>query len=226
MGIQQNLQEIRLEIPNNIKLVAISKTKTANEIMEAYHAGQKIFGENKVQEMVQKYEVLPKDIEWHMVGHLQSNKIKYIAPFVHFIHSVDSLYLLKEINKQAIKHNRIIKCLLQVHIAQEETKFGFNDLELKELHKLPEFQNLTSIQIVGLMGMATFTNDTNQIRQEFKKLKSLFLGLKSDVYKYDPEFKHLSMGMSSDYAIAIEEGSTMVRIGSKIFGERQYANLK
>jgi PLP dependent protein len=222
MGISDNINATLAEIPPHVKLVAISKTKPIEIIMDAYHAGQKIFGENKVQELCTKYEQLPKDIEWHMVGHLQTNKIKYIAHFVHLIHSVDSMGLLKEINKQGEKHKRNIKCLLQVHIAREETKFGFNDEELAQLINSDALSGLKNVSICGLMGMATYTDDTNQIRNEFRQLHNTFESLKKLKFLNNPEFKDISMGMSSDYMIAIEEGSTMVRIGSKLFGERNY----
>lgn len=195
--------------------MAVSKTKTGDEIMEAYKAGQQIFGENKVQEMTAKWEVLPKDIQWHMIGHLQRNKVKYMAPFVSLIHGVDSLRLLKEVDKQAKKVNRVIPCLLQMHIAEEASKFGLDEAELNEILDNTELEN---VKLVGLMGMATFTSDTDQIRKEFKKLKSHFDFVRSKL----PDIYILSMGMSGDYKIAIEEGSTMVRIGSSIFGARNY----
>jgi pyridoxal phosphate enzyme (YggS family) len=222
MGISDNIKTTLAEIPSHVKLVAISKTKPVEDILEAYQAGQKIFGENKVQELITKHEQLPKDIEWHMVGHLQSNKVKYIAHFVHLIHSVDSINLLTEINKQGQKHKRVINCLLQVYIASEETKFGFSEEEIKQLINSDTFSALTNISICGLMGMATFTEDTKQIRNEFKKLNNIFTSLKNSIFRNNSEFKEISMGMSSDYNIAIEEGSTMVRIGSKLFGERNY----
>ncbi len=216
MSIIENLNRIKKGLPDSVTLVAVSKTKPVSDILEAYHAGQQAFGENKIQEMTQKWEALPKDIEWHMIGHVQSNKVKYMAEFVALVHGVDSLKLLKEINKQAQKHQRVINCLLQVHIAEEDTKFGFDGSELKLLIKSQEFLNLKNIQVVGLMGMATFTENIVQIRQEFKKLKVLFDATKIEL----PNFSVLSMGMSGDYHIAIEEGSTMVRIGSSIFGSR------
>lgn len=216
MPIKNNLLKILDDLPQDISLIAVSKTKTKEEIMEAYEAGQRIFGENKIQEMVLKWSELPKDIEWHMVGHVQRNKVKYIGEFVSLIHSVDSLKLLKEINKQAIKNNRRINCLLQMHIAQEQTKFGLNEAELFHLLDSEEFGNLKNVTIQGLMGMATFTDDEEQIRKEFAYLNSIYLKLKNKM----PEINVLSMGMSGDYKIAIEEGSTMVRIGSSIFGVR------
>lgn len=216
MSIKNNLLKILDDLPKDISLVAVSKTKTNSEIMEAYEAGQRIFGENKIQELVPKWNELPKDIEWHMVGHMQSNKVKYIGEFVSLIHSVDSLKLLKEINKQGLKNNRKINCLLQIHIAQEQTKFGLNEAELFELIDSEEFGNLKNVTIKGLMGMATFTDDKEQIRKEFAYLNSIYLKLKNKMQ----EVNVLSMGMSGDYKIAIEQGSTMVRIGSSIFGVR------
>lgn len=216
MSIKNNLLKILDDLPKDISLVAVSKTKTNSEIMEAYEAGQRIFGENKIQELVPKWNELPKDIEWHMVGHMQSNKVKYIGEFVSLIHSVDSLKLLKEINKQGLKNNRKINCLLQIHIAQEQTKFGLNEAELFELIDSEEFGNLKNVTIKGLMGMATFTDDKEQIRKEFAYLNSIYLKLKNKMQ----EVNVLSMGMSGDYKIAIEQGSTMIRIGSSIFGVR------
>ena len=212
MQIEKNLSILKNSIPDNIDIVAVSKTKPINDLKKAYHAGQRIFGENKVQEMVSKFEQLPKDILWHMVGHLQTNKVKYIASFVNTIHSLDSHKLLKEIQKQAFKYNREIKCLIQIRIANEETKFGIEPSELEEF--LNFSKTLPNIKILGLMGMASFTEDKNQIRNEFRSLSNLY-------NSYD-NLKVLSMGMSGDYRIGIEEGSTMVRIGSKIFGERNY----
>ena len=212
MQIEKNLSILKNSIPDNIDIVAVSKTKPINDLKEAYHAGQRIFGENKVQEMVSKFEQLPKDILWHMVGHLQTNKVKYIASFVNTIHSLDSHKLLKEIQKQAFKNNREIKCLIQISIANEETKFGIEPSKLEEF--LNFSKTLPNIKISGLMGMASFTEDKNQIRNEFRSLSNLY-------NSYD-NLRVLSMGMSGDYQIAIEEGSTMVRIGSKIFGERNY----
>ena len=212
MEIEKNLSILKNSIPYNIDIVAVSKTKPINDLKEAYHAGQKIFGENKVQEMVSKFEQLPKDILWHMIGHLQTNKVKYIASFVNTIHSVDSHKLLKEIQKQAFKHNRKIKCLIQIRIANEETKFGIEPSELEEI--LNFSKTLPNVKISGLMGMASFTEDKNQIRNEFRFL--------SNLYNSYNDLRVLSMGMSGDYQIGIEEGSTMVRVGSKIFGERNY----
>ena len=218
--IAKNITRIKKEIPENVKLIAVSKTKPASSILEAYTAGQRIFGENKVQEIVTKYSELPKDIEWHMIGHLQSNKVKMIAPFIHLIHGVDSLSLLIEINKQAQKNNRIIDVLLQFYIATEETKFGFTMESVAEMFNAEEYQLLKNIRVIGVMGMASFTTNEELIRQEFKSLKNYFSSLKSTQFKNENSFQELSMGMSGDYKIAIEEGSTMVRVGSAIFGGR------
>lgn len=220
MTITKNLHNIKQELPDQVLLVAVSKTKPVEDLQEAYTAGQRVFGENKVQELEQKWSILPKDIQWHMIGHLQTNKVKYIAPFVHLIHAVDSLKLLKTINKEAQKNNRTINCLLQFHIADEQTKFGLSLEEAQQLLTSSEYLQLENIKIVGVMGMATFTNDTTQVRNEFKTLKSIFQQLKNDIFVQQPDFKEISMGMSGDYAIAIEEGSTMVRVGSNIFGSR------
>ena len=219
MSITANLDAIRASIPEHVTLVAVSKTKPKEAIIEAYNAEQRVYGENKVQEMTQKWETLPKDITWHMIGHLQRNKVKYMAEFVSLIHGVDSFRLLKEINKQGLKHNRVIPCLLQMHIAEEDTKFGLNAQELNALLDSDDFKSLENIKIKGLMGMATFTDNENQIRKEFKSLKTIFDTIKQII----PNIDTLSMGMSSDYKIAIEEGSTMVRIGSSIFGSRNYS---
>lgn len=218
--IRENLQKIRATIPENVQLIAVSKTKPASDILEAYEAGQRVFGENKVQEMVDKFEALPKDIAWHLIGHLQTNKVKYIAPFVQLIHAVDSLKLLKEINKEAKKNNRIIDCLLQFHIAQEETKFGFSFDEATELLQSEDFFELENIRIVGVMGMASFTENTEQVEDEFRTLYNYFQLIKSHHFKFNPDFNEISMGMSGDYLLAIEAGSTMVRVGSSIFGHR------
>ena len=223
MSVKENIQEFKKKLSNSgCTLVAVSKTKPAEMILEAYEAGQLDFGENKVQELREKPGQLPENIRWHMIGHLQSNKVKYIAPFIHLIHAVDSLKLLEEINKQAQKHERIIDCLLQVHIAQEEHKFGFEEQELMQMFNSDEFKTLHNIRISGLMGMATYTDDHDQIRKEFRNLKNLFDRLKLDVQSPNVELQELSMGMSDDYTIAIEEGSTMIRVGSKIFGPRIY----
>ncbi|MFK7949266.1 MAG: YggS family pyridoxal phosphate-dependent enzyme [Saprospiraceae bacterium] len=206
--------------PKNVTLVAVSKTKPNEAILEMYHEGQRIFGENKVQELTAKHEALPKDIQWHAIGHLQTNKVKYIAPFVTMIHSIDSLKLLKEVNKRAKQNDRTIDCLLQMHIAEEDSKFGLDKHEVKALLESDVYQNFENIRIVGVMGMATFTNDIQQVRQEFQNLKSIFDDLKLSFFNNNPSFKEISMGMSGDYELAIEEGSTMVRIGSLLFGKR------
>ncbi|WP_316634617.1 YggS family pyridoxal phosphate-dependent enzyme [uncultured Flavobacterium sp.] len=223
MSIQSNLNKIKTSLPKHVTLVAVSKTKPVSDLMEAYDAGQRIFGENKIQEMVDKYEQMPKDIQWHMIGHVQSNKVKFMAPFVSLIHGVDSLKLLQEINKQALKNNRIIDCLLQIHIAEEETKFGLDENELNELISSSDFKEMKNIRILGLMGMATYTENQSQIKKEFIHLKLIFDSLKNiDGYSKDTLqwVSTISMGMSGDYQLAIEFGSTMVRIGSSIFGGR------
>ena len=218
--IQENLKAILSTIPSEVTLVAVTKTKPVTDLEEVYKAGQRIFGENKVQEMVDKHDQLPKDIEWHLIGHLQTNKVKFIAPFVAMIHSVDSLKLLNEINKEAKKNNRIIDCLLQFHIAEEETKFGLSIEEAKEILETNEFVEIQNISIVGIMGMASFTENNEIVRNEFRTLESYFQILKSHFFKFNDDFKEISMGMSGDYLVAIEEGSTMVRVGSSIFGSR------
>jgi len=220
MNIKNNLNNLRQNLPSGCRLIAVTKTKPVEQIMEAYREGHRLFGENKVQELVPKYEALPKDIEWQMIGHLQSNKVKYIAPFISMIHSVDSERLLEEINKQAIKSNRVIPCLLQVHIAEEETKFGFSPEEALHFLQSPRFTGFKNVNVRGLMGMATLTDNTDQIRKEFKELRRLFETLRASNFGGNVEMNELSMGMSSDYKIAIEEGSTMIRVGSAIFGER------
>jgi PLP dependent protein len=214
MSIATNLNSIKASLPEHVTLVAVSKTKPVSDLMQAYEAGQRIFGENKIQEMAEKWEQMPKDIQWHMIGHVQTNKVKFMAPFVSLIHGVDSLKLLQEINKQALKNNRVIDCLLQIHIAEEETKFGLDENELNELISSSEFKELKNIRTLGLMGMATFTEDQNQIKKEFQHLKSIFDSIQNE------DFSIISMGMSGDYKLAIEYGSTMVRIGSSIFGGR------
>ncbi|WP_348797286.1 YggS family pyridoxal phosphate-dependent enzyme [Flavobacterium adhaerens] len=219
MTIQDNLKNIKSSLPEQVTLVAVSKTKPVSDLMEAYNAGQRIFGENKIQEMVEKWEQMPKDIQWHMIGHVQTNKVKYMAPFVNLIHGVDSLKLLEEINKQAIKNNRTINCLLQIYIAEEETKFGLDEEELASVLASPSFREMKNIRIVGLMGMATFTDNQDQIKKEFIHLKSIFDKLKPLNTK-NCELNTISMGMSGDYQLAISCGSTMVRIGSSIFGGR------
>lgn len=216
--ISENLKNLKSKLPNEVTLIAVSKTKPVSDLMQAYNAGHKVFGENKVQEMESKWQEMPKDIQWHMIGHLQRNKVKYIAPFVSLIHAVDSLRLLKEINKQAKRNERVIDCLLQIKIAEEDSKFGMDIADATALLNSEELQNFKNVKIVGLMGMATFTDDEKQISQEFQRLKKVF-----DQFKIEnSELKILSMGMSGDYKIAIENGSNMVRIGSAIFGERNY----
>jgi PLP dependent protein len=217
----QRLNEIRSRLlERGGTLVAVSKTFPIQSILEVYHQGQRAFGENRVQELLEKYEKLPRDIEWHMIGHLQTNKVRYIAPFVHMIHSVDSFRLLREIDSQAAKIGRVIHCLLQIHIAAEDTKFGFDEQEVVDMLESPEFTRLQHVKICGVMGMATFTDDTAQVRAEFRHLKSVFTRLKTTFFQEDPAFREISMGMSGDWEPALEEGSTMVRVGSLIFGER------
>ncbi|MFK8289592.1 YggS family pyridoxal phosphate-dependent enzyme [Capnocytophaga canimorsus] len=219
MSITENLKQLKNTLPNDVILVAVSKFKPIADLQVAYQAGQRVFGESKIQEMTQKQEALPKDIQWHMIGHVQRNKVKYMAPYVSLIHGVDSLRLLEEIDKQAFKNQRIIDCLLQVHIAQEETKFGFNPQEIFDLITNPSFSNLKNIKIKGLMGMASFTSDETQIKKEFQLLKHCYDKLKT---KEHPllSIEFLSMGMSDDYPIALACGSNMIRVGSKIFGNR------
>lgn len=218
MFVKENLKSFKETLPNHVTLVAVSKTKPVSDIKDAYEAGHRIFGENKIQEMVNKYEVLPKDIEWHMIGHLQRNKVKYMAHFVNLIHGVDSLKTLKEIDKQARKHNRVINCLLQAKIAKEETKFGLEFEAIKNILRSLEFSELTHVKVKGLMGMASFSSDERMISDEFKSLKSLFDELNQEGH----ELHILSMGMSGDYQLAIEQGSNMIRVGSAIFGPRNY----
>ncbi len=220
--IAENLKRIKADLPAQVQLVAVSKTKPNAAILEAYEAGQRVFGENKIQEMTDKYDALPQDIEWHMIGHVQRNKVKYMAPFVALIHAVDSLRLLTEIDKQAERNNRVIPCLLQLFIADEETKFGLSEDELFELLDSEAFKALHHIKIQGLMGMATFTENQDQIRQEFSTLHHIFEKVQTYNHLPNVECKTLSMGMSNDYPIAIDCGSTMIRIGSTIFGERNY----
>lgn len=220
--IKENLNIVKASVPFNVTLIAVSKTKPVSDLQEAYDAGQRIFGENKALEMRDKHQVLPNDIQWHFIGHLQTNKIKYIAPFVTLIHAIDSLSLLEAVNKEAAKNNRVIDCLLQFHIAQEETKFGLDMEEAKSMLESESYKNLNNINICGVMGMATFTDNAAQVREEFKNLKNIFETLKENYFKENDSFKEISMGMSDDYPIAIEEGATMVRVGSKIFGARNY----
>jgi len=223
MRVSENIRHfLQNEIPQHVKLVAVSKTKSAETILEAYNGGHKIFGENKVQELSDKYEILPKDIEWHMIGHLQSNKVKYIAPFVSLIHGIDSFKLLEVIDKEGKKNNRIINCLLQFHIASEETKFGLGLKEAESILSSEAFKQLKHINIKGVMGMASFVDDEKQIRSEFRELVYIFNELKRGYFADKKDFKEISMGMSGDYKIAIEEGATIVRIGSLLFGERNY----
>ena len=220
MNIKNNIHKISQNLPPGCELVAVSKTKSVSLIQEAYDAGQRHFGENKVQELVPKYEALPKDICWHMIGHLQSNKVKYIVPFVHLIHSIDSERLLAEVDKQAAKVKRTVSCLLQVHIAQEETKFGFSIDELKAFLRSNQCADYKHIRIAGLMGMATLTDDSAQVSNEFKTLHDAFVELKSDSLSPNAAMEILSMGMSGDYSLAVAQGSTMIRVGSAIFGDR------
>jgi len=229
MSIAENIKSLKKETELiNVTLIAVSKTKTVAEVLEAYNTGQRLFGENMVQELVEKYEQLPKDIQWHLIGHLQSNKVKYIAPFISMIQSVDSLKLLQEINKHAEKHNRIIDCLLQVYIADEETKFGLGFDEVIELLRSDEFATLKHIKIRGLMGIATNTDNEKQIKDEYYELRTFFDGIKQSFFRNEKLFDTLSMGMSSDYKVAIEQGSNMVRLGSNIFGQRttRFRDLK
>jgi pyridoxal phosphate enzyme (YggS family) len=221
--IAEHLNLIKSKIPENITLVAVSKTKPVSDLMEAYNAGQRIFGENKIQEMADKHVQMPKDIEWHMIGHVQRNKVKYMAEFVNLIHGIDSFKLLEEINKQALKHDRVINCLLQIKIAEEDSKFGMSAKNAKELLISEAFKSLKNISITGVMGMATFTDDTKQVEQEFKRLKTTFDDLKSLEYT-NSDLHIISMGMSGDYKLAIDCGSTMIRVGSSIFGARNYNN--
>ena len=222
MDIQTNLRNVLAGLPKGVRLVAVSKFHPAEAIREAYEAGQRIFGESKEQELSGKQKELPDDIEWHFIGHLQTNKVKYIAPYIALIHAVDSYKLLAEINKQAAKCNRIIPCLLEIHIAQEESKYGFTPESCKEMLEAGEWKNLHNVCIAGVMGMATNTDDEAQIEQEFRSLKALFDEWKQTFFADEPTFKEISMGMSHDYPIAVQAGSTMVRVGSKIFGERNY----
>ena len=221
-SIVQNILKLREEIPAHVKLIAVSKTKPVSDLLEAYNAGQRMFGENKAQELINKQPLLASDIQWHFIGHMQTNKVKYIAPFVSLIESVDSLKLVKEINKQALKNDRVIDCLIQFHIASEETKYGLSSDETEAILNSEVFGAMKNIRITGIMGMATFTNDKVQIMREFRSLKNYFDYLKEKYFKEVDSFREISMGMSGDYKIAIEEGSTLVRVGSAIFGERIY----
>ncbi|MGO3182232.1 MAG: YggS family pyridoxal phosphate-dependent enzyme [Aequorivita sp.] len=219
MSISENLEKFKKELPDNVTLVAVSKTKPVSDIMEAYNAGHRIFGENKIQEMESKWQEMPKDIQWHMIGHVQRNKVKYMAPFVSLIHAVDSLKLLKQINKEAKKNKRTINCLLQVKIAEEDSKFGMDEEDAASLLSSEELKNFQNVKVVGLMGMATFTEDEKQVSKEFEKLKKVY----NEFRIQNVEFRILSMGMSGDYNLALENGSNMVRVGSAIFGERNYS---
>lgn len=220
--ISDNIRHIRSQLGPQTRLIAVSKTQPVSAIREAYGAGQTVFGENKVQELCDKYEQLPKDIEWHMIGHLQGNKVKYMAPFVYMIHGVDSLKLAQEISRQAVKHGRVIRCLLQLHIADEATKFGFDNAELDALLNTGDLQKLPGIRWSGVMGMATFTDDREKIRKEFQHLYQTFTRLRLQYFNDETAFSEVSMGMSGDWQIAAEEGSTLIRVGSAIFGERNY----
>ena len=220
MSVVENFEQIKSQMPANVKLVAVSKYQPVSSIREIYEQGHRIFGESKVQELVSKYETLPNDINWHFIGHLQTNKVKYIVPFVTLIHGVDSLRLLQEINKCALKINKTVDCLLQMHIAQEETKFGFSPEELEKMLNSSEFNKLKNVRICGLMGMASYTDDMEQVRKEFKGLAEYYKKIKTSYFAENEFFNELSMGMSGDYQLAIEEDSTIVRVGSSIFGER------
>ncbi|WP_435414825.1 YggS family pyridoxal phosphate-dependent enzyme [Polaribacter aestuariivivens] len=220
MSIKENLHQIKSNLPESVTLVAVSKTKPIADLQEAYDAGQRVFGENKIQEMVEKFDVLPKDIQWHMIGHLQSNKVKYMAHFVDLIHGIDKFSTLKEINKQAKKHDRVINCLLQAKIAKEETKFGLSFEDIETILASEKLRELKNIKIVGFMGMATFTDNQNQLNEEFSALNNFFNTQKTKIETENCQLKILSMGMSGDYELAIENGSTMIRVGSSIFGSR------
>lgn len=222
MTIANNIKSLKSSIPKNVTLVAVSKTRPNKDILEAYEVGQRVFGENKVQDLTQKYEDLPKDIEWHFIGHLQTNKIKYIVPFISLIHGVDTEKLLIAINKEGVKLNRKIKCLLQIHIAKESTKFGFSNEEVVNTLKDNSLNHLLNVEICGVMGMATNTSDQNEVAKEFSYLKNIFINLKNEFFQNQESFSQISMGMSGDYPIAIEQGSTMIRVGSSIFGQRNY----
>lgn len=223
MDIVENFSIVKKSVPDSVTLIAVSKTKPLEDIQVLYEEGHRMFGENKVQELLGKYETLPKDIEWHYIGHLQSNKVKYIAPFVALIHGVDSFKLLKTINKEGIKNNKEINCLIQFHVAEESTKFGLDLDEAKEILNSEEYKSLKNIRVCGVMGMATYTDDLEQVRGEFSRLKSYFSEIKELFFANQNSFSEISMGMSGDYKLAIEEGSTMVRVGSIIFGERNYS---
>ncbi|MBO4307486.1 MAG: YggS family pyridoxal phosphate-dependent enzyme [Bacteroidales bacterium] len=223
MSISDNLQKVRATLPDSVRLIAVSKTKPVEMLQEAYDCGQRLFGENKALEMRDKHELLPKDIKWHFIGHLQTNKVKYIVPFVTLIHSIDSLQLLRVVEKEAAKNNRVVDCLLQFHVAKEETKFGMYEDEARELLESEEYKSMSHVRIAGVMGMATNTDDVDLVRGDFKHLKCIFDDIKKDYFAKDEKFCELSMGMSGDYEIAVEEGATLVRVGSSIFGARNYA---
>lgn len=225
MSIAENIISLRKEVPAHVKIIAVTKTKPVQDILEAYNAGQRAFGENRVQELLAKQPQLPSDIEWHLIGHLQTNKVKAIVPFVHMIHSVDSLILLAEINKEALKVNRVIDCLLQIRIAKEETKYGMSFDDALNLLALNEFRKFTNVRLKGLMGIATFTDNAEIVRQEFDNLGLCFRTIKDRFFSNDPDFKEISMGMSGDFRIGIQAGSTMIRVGTLIFGERRYGEL-
>ena len=220
MSISNNLKNILSTLPRTVKLVVVSKTHPAETIKEAYNAGYKIFGENKAQELISKQPLLPQDIEWHFIGHLQTNKVKYIVPFIHLIHSVESLKILSEINKEGLKNNKIVNCLFQFYIASENTKFGLSYEEAEEILNADEYKTFKNMRICGVMGMATFTEDMAQVSKEFGNLKKIFENLKTNYFSNDNTFKEISMGMSDDYKVAIEQGSTIVRVGTAIFGNR------
>ncbi len=226
MSVREKIIEIKKQIPEGVTLVAVSKTKPIEDIMQAYEEGQRVFGENKAQEMKEKQALLPKDIKWHMLGHLQENKVKYIVPFVSLIHSVDSLKILQAINKRAIICERVVDCLLEIDISHEETKFGLSKDELYSLLSSSEYEQMKNIRICGLMGIGSITDDRSKTREEFRGLKALFVEVKDKFFADKDYFCHVSMGMSGDYDIAIEQGSTIVRVGSKIFGERDYSAKK
>ncbi len=220
MDIIKNIVEIREHLPDDVKIVAVSKTHSPDTIMQLYNSGHKIFGENKVQELLEKYEAMPKDTEWHFIGHLQSNKVKYLVPFIKMIHGIDSFKILETVNKEAKKQNRIIPCLLQFHIAEESSKFGLTEEEAFDILDSEEYKSLKNVSVVGVMGMATLTGDKEKIRKEFRFLKRIFDNIKKEYFPRKKGFREISMGMSEDYQIAVEEGSTIVRIGSSIFGPR------
>jgi pyridoxal phosphate enzyme (YggS family) len=223
MNIQENINKIKQTIPKDVLLIAVSKTKPIEDIMEAYNGGQRVFGENKAQEMRDKHEKLPKDIQWHFIGHLQENKVKYIVPYVAMIHSIDSLHLLSEINKKAIQCDRVIDCLFEIDIAHEESKFGMSKDEVFSLLSNQEYKEMKNVRICGVMGIGSITDNKEKTKEEFKNLKEIFFLIKENFFANKDFFKHISMGMSGDYDIAIKQGSTMIRVGSKIFGERDYS---